>query len=571
MTVRDPAYIPRAPKPPAGRPPWLVPAVVIALVIGVGIGFGGVVLGGFGALGGPASTPRTVPVAAGSTATPNAPASSPDPEAPASEAPASTEPSASAEPAPLVESDVAIAPVTNFRSGRTTARTADVRDIPGGDGTYTGLALVEADADSILATLGVTREELGGALSTLDTAEDLRAWLPKHRKALAFLRADDVDESVRALAWGGDALFGVDRVASLDAWPLTARLLVPEGSAPGYDPAAAWTLVAGGDILLDRGVALAIKAKDVDFPFDGGTVDITGVCKDCSPFGWDLPYTDRTGNRGAMRELVKGADLAIANFENPAPNAFRFHGSGTTFTANPAYIQGLQNAGIDWVSLANNHIGDAGRAGMLQTIRNVREHGIASSGLGKNSKAAHKAAILDVKGVKVGLLGYDAIARAYAAGPTTPGSARLTAKALKRDIRAARKAGAQVVIVMPHWGVEYRATPFAGQQKLARTAIDAGADMVIGNHAHWAGALEVHEDKPIWYALGNFVFDQTWSIPTMEGITLELTFNGTDLVQAKMRPHLILDRAQPNFLDPLGDGKAVLSQVFRASKGLLAW
>ena len=124
---------------------------------------------------------------------------------------------------------------------------------------------------------------------------------------------------------------------------------------------------------------------------------------------------------------------------------------------------------------------------------------------------------------------------------------------------------------MPHWGVEYRATPFAGQQKLARTAIDAGADMVIGNHAHWAGALEIHDDKPIWYALGNFVFDQTWSIPTMEGITLELTFNGTDLVQAKMRPHLILDRAQPNFLDPLGDGKAVLSQVFRASKGLLGW
>jgi hypothetical protein len=568
VTVRDPAYNPRAPKPPAGRPSWLIPAVVIALVLGVGVGFGGVVLGGFG---GAAASPTPAPVAAGSTATPDVPTGSPDPEASAGEAPASEAPSASAEPAALVESDVAIVPVTNFRSGRTAARTADVRAIPAGGGTYTGLALVEGDADAILATLGVTRGELGDALTTLDTADDLRAWLPKHRKALAFLRADDVDESVRALAWGDDALFGVDRVASLADWPLSARLLVPAGSAPGYDPATAWTLVAGGDILLDRGVALAIKAKDVDFPFDGGTVDITGICKDCSPFGWDLPYTDRTGNRGAMRELVKGADLAIANFENPAPDAFRFHGSGTSFTANPAYIEGLSNAGIDWVSLANNHIGDAGRAGMLQTIRNVRDHGIASSGLGKNRKAAHKAAILDVKGVKVGLLGYDAIARAYAAGPTTPGSARLTAKALKRDIRAARKAGAQVVIVMPHWGVEYRATPFAGQQKLARTAIDAGADMVIGNHAHWAGALEVHDDKPIWYALGNFVFDQTWSIPTMEGITLELTFNGTDLVQAKMRPHLILDRAQPNFLDPLGDGKAVLSQVFRASKGLLAW
>ena len=85
--------------------------------------------------------------------------------------------------------------------------------------------------------------------------------------------------------------------------------------------------------------------------------------------------------------------------------------------------------------------------------------------------------------------------------------------------------------------------------------IDAGADMVIGNHAHWAGAMEVYKGKPIWYALGNFVFDQTWSEPTMEGITLELTFRGTDLVQARMRPHIILDKAQPNFLDPAGAGQ----------------
>ncbi|HEX4933709.1 MAG TPA: CapA family protein, partial [Gemmatimonadaceae bacterium] len=414
------------------------------------------------------------------------------------------------------------------------------------------------------------REDLGEGLVLVSSAEKLRAYLPKHRKALAFLRADDVDESVRALAWGGTALFGVDRVKTLADWPLIARLPVAADATP-YDPGAAWTMVAGGDILLDRGVALAIKDKGVNFPFDGGTVEITGICPDCSPFGWDLPYTKRTGNKGVVRELVKGADIAIANFENPAPDNFRFHGSGTIFTANPASIKGLQNAGIDWVSLANNHIGDAGRAGMLQTICNVEKYGIAHAGLGRNAKAAHTAALLEVNGVTVGLLGYDAIAKVYAADADTPGSARLTKKALKADIKAARKAGADVVIVMPHWGIEYRSTPFPRQQELARYAIDAGADMVIGNHAHWAGALEVHDGKPIWYALGNFVFDQTWSIPTMEGITVELTFDGKDLVQAVMRPHLILDRAQPNFLDPLGDGKAVLSQVFRASKGMLEW
>jgi poly-gamma-glutamate capsule biosynthesis protein CapA/YwtB (metallophosphatase superfamily) len=132
-------------------------------------------------------------------------------------------------------------------------------------------------------------------------------------------------------------------------------------------------------------------------------------------------------------------------------------------------------------------------------------------------------------------------------------------------------AGAQVVIVFPHWGTEYDPTPFRGQQTLARAALDAGADMVIGNHAHWAGAMEVYKGKPIWYALGNFVFDQTWSEPTMEGITLELTFRGPTLVQARMRPHIILDKAQPNFLDPAGDGRVVMGQVFDASKGMLPW
>jgi poly-gamma-glutamate synthesis protein (capsule biosynthesis protein) len=138
-------------------------------------------------------------------------------------------------------------------------------------------------------------------------------------------------------------------------------------------------------------------------------------------------------------------------------------------------------------------------------------------------------------------------------------------------VAAARRAGADVVIVFPHWGTEYDATPFATQTKLARAAIDAGADMVIGNHAHWAAAMEVYKGRPIWYALGNLVFDQTWSEPTMEGITLELTFRGTELVQVHIRPHIILDKAQPNFLDPAGDGRVVMGQVFTASKGLLPW
>ena len=265
------------------------------------------------------------------------------------------------------------------------------------------------------------------------------------------------------------------------------------------------------------------------------------------------------------------AGLRAAARSLPAPDKPRFHASGTTFSADPRYIDGLANAGIDYVSLANNHIRDAGAAGLLQTIKNVTKRGIKVSGAGKNLAAAREPGVLEAGGAKVAILAYDAIAGGYHATATKVGSAGLSAKAVKADVAKARAAGAELVIVYPHWGTEYDPTPFVNQKKLAEMIIDNGADMVIGNHAHWAAAMEVYKGKPIWYALGNFVFDQTWSEPTMEGITLELTFRGKDLVQAHIRPHIILDKAQPNFLDPAGAGKVVMGQVFSASKGLLPW
>ena len=482
-------------------------------------------------------------------------------------------PSASLPPVDSPIADVPIVPVAQYRTTAESVSRADIgAALAGTSPTWDALELVDGEADAILAGLGVEAPAGGDHLVLAPSSAALTADLAKNRKHLGVLRADAVGPAVRALGWGGRALFGVDAVKTVAAWGLTARL--PQRSdTPVWDPGGSWTMVAGGDIMLDRGVAeeLKIKGKGADFPFDGGTADITSICRNCSPLGWDTPRTARTGGAGAVRHLISSADIAIANFENPAPDVFRYHTSGTVFSADPKLIKGLANAGIDWVGIANNHIRDAGGNGILQTIANLKKYGIRSSGAGRNLAAAHTPAILTAGGVKVALLAYDTIAKSYGAGTSRIGSAQMSKAALKADIAAARKAGAGVVIVFPHWGTEYDPTPFAGQQALARSAIDAGADMVIGNHAHWAGAVEVYDGKPIWYALGNFVFDQTWSIPTMEGITLELTFHGPALVQARMRPHIILDQAQPNFLDPKGDGRTVMGQVFDASKGMLPW
>ena len=89
-----------------------------------------------------------------------------------------------------------------------------------------------------------------------------------------------------------------------------------------------------------------------------------------------------------MRDYLKSADLTIANFENPAPNQPRFHAGGTVFSADPKHIKALRDAGIDWVSIANNHIGDAGRQGIVQTVANLKKNGIKAAGAGKDITAA---------------------------------------------------------------------------------------------------------------------------------------------------------------------------------------
>jgi poly-gamma-glutamate capsule biosynthesis protein CapA/YwtB (metallophosphatase superfamily) len=554
--------MPAMPRLSTTRLPFLI--VVVLLVLGIAVPMTGGELGFGGSAASSASPSPTSSVAAIPSATPVA---SPSASSSASPTPLPT----TSPPTNAALATVPIVPVTQFRATVTSTSRQEVAAVLAGtSGRYEAIELVASEADAILASLGAQRPRDASRLVTAPDATTLSQDLAAHRKRLAFMRAADVTPAVRALGWGGRSLYGVDRVRKIADWRLTAQL---PGDRPGaVDPATTWTLFAGGDILLDRGVyqTLRIKGKGADFPFDGGTAEITGhTC--CSSFGWPVPTTRRTGNAGAMRHLISSADIAVANFENPAPDQSTYHTSGTRFTADPRLIPGLVHAGIDYVSIANNHIGDAGDLGILQTIANLKKNGLKYSGAGKDLAAARKPALLKAGGITVAILGYDAIQKGYFAGPDEIGSSQLSLKRATTDIQRARAAGADLVIVFPHWGIEYRNKPFEAQQQLARSIIDAGADMIIGNHAHWIGAVEIYKGKPIWYALGNFVFDQTWSEPTMEGLTLELTFQGAELRQIRMRPHVILDKAQPNFLDLAGDGKVVMGDMFDASKGLLPY
>ncbi|HEX4898485.1 MAG TPA: hypothetical protein VFV53_09035, partial [Candidatus Limnocylindrales bacterium] len=267
------------------------------------------------------------------TATPSsaAPASpTPEPTVVAAPPTPAATPAPTAAPTPAPTATVVhrpLVPVTDFRAPWTETSAEEVASVLAGTSErYEAIEVLESQRFKVLVALGPGLPDPTARLVVAPDLATLRADLAASRKRLAFLVVDDVDPSVRALGWEGAFLFGGDRVSTATEWPLQAEFRASPGGDPGtaaggYDPATAWTLVAGGDILLDRGVSLAIQgsARGVDFPWDGGTVKITSRCKDCSVFGWDLPRTERTGGEGAMRDLLAGADLAIANFENPAP------------------------------------------------------------------------------------------------------------------------------------------------------------------------------------------------------------------------------------------------------------
>jgi poly-gamma-glutamate synthesis protein (capsule biosynthesis protein) len=269
-----------------------------------------------------------------------------------------------------------------------------------------------------------------------------------------------------------------------------------------------------------------------------------------------------------VRALFRDADLALVNLEGPVPDAVRWHPHGLTFSFDPALLVGLSDAGIDVVTIGNNHIGNAGPSGVVETIRNLDDLRIAHVGAGGDAASAHAPAWFDVAGQHVALFGYDAIRPADNTTSTDAGSAGLVKAQYRADIAAARSAGADVVVVLPHWGMEYTAAVSSGQQANARRLVEAGATLILGSHSHWTGALEFVDGRPVLYSLGDLIFDLTRSEETVEGVIVEVTFLGIRPVQVRLHPTVMVDLVQPNLFDTATDGAVVIDRMRDASAGL---
>src|SRR5215204_372366 len=384
-------------------------------------------------------------------------------------------------------------------------------------------------------------------------------------EALGLVPWDEVGPRVKALSVDGRSL--LDSEGSGD-YPLR-----PEG-ATVPDTQELRRVVVGGDIVLDRGQYYTViqKGMGIDFPLDGGYAAVTSRVPEQSAYsetGIIHQFTARrTGRAGAIREYLSGADLTLANFENPVIRDAVYHPDATTFTGHLRLMPVLDQAGMDGVTLGNNHVLDAGTTGLNETMRHLDDAGIAHAGAGTDLAEARKPMVFDLGGTKVGVLSYLKVPSydwAWATN-TAPGTAPLLQNVMEEDIKRLRPR-VDLILVMPHWGKEYIATPEPQQVDLAHAALDAGADLVIGGHAHWPKGIEMYKGKPIFYGVGNFLLDQSWSEETSTGIFAEITLYGDDVVQVRPVPFIMLDFAQPNFLMPRAGGDRALRKIFAASLG----
>jgi poly-gamma-glutamate capsule biosynthesis protein CapA/YwtB (metallophosphatase superfamily) len=268
----------------------------------------------------------------------------------------------------------------------------------------------------------------------------------------------------------------------------------------------------------------------------------------------------------AVAAVLRGADLTVGSLDgtlsdvaapSPCPETLNLIGPARA-------VEGLAFAGFDVITTATNHAKDCGAARTIcdTALRDTRAGllaaGIQPVGSGDDIAVARTPIIIARNGVRFAFLGVCAVCEGLLAREGAAGVAPLDLETLLADIAAAREQ-AEVVVVLPQWGVEYAGSPSAEQREWAQQMLAAGATLVVGNHPHVIHPIEPFPHGLAAYALGNFVFDQG-PPATQQGIVLEATFEGAQLAGWRALPVIIEDLHQPRWAD--GDEAAeILKRV----------
>lgn len=285
------------------------------------------------------------------------------------------------------------------------------------------------------------------------------------------------------------------------------------------------SLIAVGDIMLSRSVGRTVALQGSDYPF----ANITSY--------------------------LKSADFVFANLETPISAGPPVPDGDFSFHSDPSVVKGLVDAGVSMVSIANNHVPNAGTQGVVDTINYLDQANIGHAGAGSNEAAAEAPYYFQKNGIRFALLAYndkDVVPANYSAGVNHPGTNFMDTVKVARNVAAAKE-DADIVIVSMHAGHEYHDIPDVDQVNFAHAAIDAGADIVIGTHPHVVQPVELYKGKYIIYCLGNFVFDQGFSYEVEHGMTVKLDFDKVGLTSIQYNPIVIKNLSQPELVTDQAD------------------
>lgn len=302
------------------------------------------------------------------------------------------------------------------------------------------------------------------------------------------------------------------------------------------------TLVFTGVIVPARCVQAAIDARgDNDYPYD------------------------------EVREIISAADLAVGTLNATISDYPPHTGCVPTYVlvGDSGNADALARAGFDVMSVATNHIkncglGNCGDRAFLDTLENLRRVGISPVGAGLDHDEAMQPVVVELNGVRFGIVSLGHIEPMVFAGEHSPGIAILDEENLRAAIAAAREVS-DVVIAMPHWGPEDSTAPGWWQLALAEVAVDAGADLVVGNHTHVVQAYEEIDGVMVFYGLGNFVFDQEWPPENQQGVILSVDFEGSSMVGYEFIPTHVDTDGTVHLAEP-AEAAEILDRIEAASR-----
>ena len=257
-------------------------------------------------------------------------------------------------------------------------------------------------------------------------------------------------------------------------------------------------IILTGDIMLNRGVKYMVEKygkRNFDFPFL------------------------------KIANYLKGSDILFGNLEGVISDKGTKAGSIYSFRAEPAAIDSLTYTGFNVLSLANNHAFDYGIEALTDCLTRLKNKGINYIGAGFTKSEAYSPIVKEIKGTKIGFLAYTNLGpETWRAEGENPGIAWISKDDFQKvgeDIKKAKEK-VDILIISLHSGKEYQKMPTQFQIDFAKTAIDAGADLVVGHHPHVTQSNKKYKNGYIFYSLGNFVFDQSFSEETMQGQVVEV-------------------------------------------------